>query len=100
MENKLQVVNQNQNIVLSEPEIQIAMQVYHINQLTAFPLADHQIDEWSKAIYELRPEVRPEEIKDVIDGMKQGYIEYDNRLGIQNIFKALDAGKVSIDIPS
>lgn len=75
------------------------MQVYHINHLTAFPLTDNQIDEWSRSINELRPDVTPEQLKEVIDGMKQGLIDFDNRLGIQNIFKALDAGKVQISIP-
>lgn len=101
MDNKLQLTtNQSQGIVLSPKEIEIALQVYHINHLTAFPLSDQLIDEWSRSISELRPEVTPEQIKEVIDGMKQGYIEFDNRLGIQNIFKALDAGRIQINLPN
>lgn len=81
---------------MSPKELEIAIQIFHMNQLTAFPLSDEQIDDWTRSIVELRPDVTPQQLKSAIDDMKQGYADYDNRLGIQNIFKALDAGKINI----
>lgn len=90
MENQLQVSNIHQNsIALNEKEVEIAKIIYHINQLTSFPLSATQIEDWTRTINELRPHQDLVKLKAIVNMMKIGEIEYNSRLGIQNIFLAL-----------
>lgn len=85
MENKLQRVNTK---ALSLEVKNIGIELFHYNQLTAFPISDAQIIDWSKSIMELAPDLNTDILKEILDGMKVGRIEFDHRLGIQNIFNA------------
>jgi hypothetical protein len=80
----------NQSLGLSEKVIELALVVFHINQVVPYPLSDLQIADWAKSINELRPDVEPQKLKEVIDKMKLGQIEWNYRQGIQNIFRALE----------
>lgn len=63
-------------------------QLYHVNYLTNYPISDAMLEGWSKSIKELAPEMTSKTVKIIIDRMKVGTIDFDNRIGIQNIFKA------------
>ncbi|MDB5288565.1 MAG: hypothetical protein JWR05_3514 [Mucilaginibacter sp.] len=80
----------NQSLGVSNAVLEIGMEVFHINQLIPYPLTDQQITDWAKSINELRPDVTAATLKAVINKMKLGKIQWDNRSGIQNIFKALE----------
>lgn len=65
--------------------------LYHLNKIRRFPLNDDQLQEWSKTIMRLRPDVSQERLQAVIDSILMGEHTWDPELGIQNIFKALNA---------
>lgn len=65
--------------------------LYHLNKIRRFPLNDDQLQDWSKTIMRLRPEVSAERLQVVIDAILMGEYLWDPELGIQNIFKALNA---------
>jgi len=77
--------NQLVNTTINE---QIIKELYHINYLVAFPLSDLMLEGWAKSIQELAPELTPERLKKIINGMKVGVVNYDTKKGIQNIFLA------------
>lgn len=54
-----------------------------------YPLTDIQIESWSKSINELRPNQDLKKLNAIINMMKIGSIEFNSRLGVQNIFLAL-----------
>ena len=69
---------------------EVARTVFQYNLLTAYPLADIQIEAYTKCIFELRPDIDVGILQSAINEMKLGKISFDPRLGIQNIFKACD----------
>lgn len=81
---------QKQHSEYTEQEKVMATQIVHVNQLIAFPLSPEQIIDWTRSVIELRPDVTPALMKEVIDAMKTGIIDYDVRKGVQNIFNGLD----------
>lgn len=90
MGNQLQLNNTHQSpIVLNDKEKQISSIIYHVNQLTSYPLSDIQIEDWSISINKIRPNQDLEILSSIVSMMKTGAIEYNSRLGIQNIFMAL-----------
>jgi hypothetical protein len=92
MENQLQTTSTHQlPIVLNDKENKIAAIVYHVNQLTSYPLSGVQIEDWAKSINELMPDVDLVELKRVINNFKLGVFEWDYRKGIQNIFLAINS---------
>lgn len=92
MENQIQLSSsQYLSTPLNEKEIEIAKVIYHTNQLSPFPVTDQKLEEWAKSINELKPGLHIEKLKEAVDKMKLGKCEYDSRLGIQNIFTALDS---------
>lgn len=44
------------------------------------------LEVWANTILELEPEINESVIKWIVDKMKIGIIDFDNRKGIQNIF--------------
>jgi hypothetical protein len=90
MENQVQLSNTHQNsIALNGKEIEIAKIIYHVNQLTSFPLSATQIEDWTRTISEIRPNQDLIKLRAIINMMKIGEIEYNSRIGIQNLFLAL-----------
>jgi|GEM_PF-3465221 len=91
MENNLPVQAERAlSTPLSEKEVQIAMVIYNISHLRPYPLSDSQIEDWSKVINRLLPDLDLYDLSGMIDKMIIGEIEYDNKEGIQNIFRGLD----------
>lgn len=83
MENKLQKANTNS---LSLEIKNMGVELFHYNQLTAFPLSDAQIIDWAKSIKEIAPQLTTEILREIIRRFKVGQGEFDSKLGIQNIF--------------
>ena len=86
----MEITKLNQDLSsLRNKIIEVGKGLYHLNQLTSFPISDDSIIEWSKSIDEILPELELKDLTDLIKDFKTGFIEYDNRLGIQNIFNGL-----------
>jgi hypothetical protein len=64
----------------------MGVELFHYNQLTAFPLSDAQIIDWAKSIKEIAPQLTTEILREIIRRFKVGQGEFDSKLGIQNIF--------------
>jgi hypothetical protein len=63
--------------------------VFKVNFLVSFPLSDSQIEDWTSEITRLSPHTTIQDLVEIIDKfMKNEYI-WDNRIGIQNLFKAI-----------
>lgn len=89
MENQ-EIQKSQQNLpLLNDRLTKIGKLVYQMNLLAPYPLSDQSIIEWSKCIDELMPDLKLETLKEAIDNMKLGKLEYDKNLGIQNIFLAI-----------
>lgn len=86
MKNKLQKSEGTLSLESKTKITELSKAVFHVNQLTGYPLPDAVIMDWAKSISELAPEITPKTIKIVTDKMKVGLIDYDHRKGIQNIF--------------
>tara|TARA_R110000868_G_scaffold119785_2_gene317817 strand:- start:7304 stop:7609 length:306 start_codon:yes stop_codon:yes gene_type:complete len=98
MENKLQRKG-NQYLEISDDVVAIARSLVHYNQLTPYILSDTQLQDWAKSILELAPDIKPNTLRMLIDKMKTGEYDFDNKLGIQNILKAYRAYKLKNIIP-
>lgn len=87
---KLQI-NQSQslNTPLQGKEIEIVKSIFYVNLLTPFRVDDFILEQWSIALNRMLPQVTPEELKELMDDFMTGTIEYDHKLGIQNIFQGL-----------
>lgn len=80
-------------LVFSEAEKQLAVQIFHVNQLSPWKLSDLEIIEWTKTILDICPDATPEKIKDVIDRYKTNEIEWNTHQGVQNIIRILKPRK-------
>jgi len=85
MENK-ELIQTERQLANTRIDVEMVKQLYHLNHLTPFPVSDNILERWSASIQELEPEITPEVIKWICNNMKIGWIEYDNRKGIQNVF--------------
>ena len=86
-----------QNLIPSTTSLSIAKSddysvrkvVFKVNFLVSFPLSDSQIEDWTSEITRLSPHTTIQDLVEIIDKfMKNEYI-WDNRIGIQNLFKAI-----------
>lgn len=85
MEN--QEIIKQENKLANMPAVEnLAIQLFHVNQLTPYPYSDAMLEAWAVSILELTPEIKAEDLKFIIDKMKLGAIPYDSKKGIQNIF--------------
>lgn len=89
MEHKLQRTSDSSTGKLSNKELQIAGEIYEVNQLAPYPLSSIQIEDWARSINKLLPELQVSDLERVINDFKMDKIEWDYRKGIQNIFTAL-----------
>lgn len=102
MENQIQLRTGALCTPLNNKEVSIAGQVCQISQLTPFPLSDPQIEDWSKSINELFPDLVLDDLKQVIRDFKMCDRVYNTREGIQNITRelkqvVLERNRVSMD---
>ena len=65
----------------------LVCELYQINQVTTFPVSDKNLEAWGNSIIELAPELTPEILKKIINKYKTGYYQWDNKVGLPNIFK-------------
>ena len=88
MESQIQKINHSLSTPLNDKEYEIATILWHVNQLTPFPLSDTQIETWSRSVNELRPNIEINRLDKMMRLLKLGEIEWDHKAGIQNIFRA------------
>lgn len=74
---------------LSEKEVQIAGEIYGINQLVPYPLNSLQIADWAISINKLLPDLKISDLERLIDDFKKDELEWNYNKGIQNIFNGL-----------
>ena len=74
---------------LTDKQNEIGRVVYHVNQLTNFPISDERISEWARSIDEIIPNLELEDLRSVIKDFKICELEYNQKEGIQNIFFGL-----------
>lgn len=90
MENQLQRNNTLQKpIVLTTEQMKFAKIIYHVNQLTPYPLTGVQIEDWAKTLADLYRGLDLEVLKDIIKEMKLDNLEWNPKQGIQNLTRAL-----------
>ena len=77
------------NSSLSIVNLDLAKQVYQINQLVPYPLSDVQIEDIARSLDRLVPELTPELLGLMMDRFKYGYYQWDRTQLIQNIFNNL-----------
>jgi hypothetical protein len=75
---------------LPKLEMDVCNAIHTFNQLRSFKLDAIDILEWKDTIIRVRPDVDAEFLSFAIDGLITGSIPYDERIGIRNIFIALD----------
>lgn len=63
--------------------------LYHVNQLTAFPMVVEQIQDWAKSLLLLIPDLEFNALEFLINEMKLSRYEFDKNLGIQNLTRGL-----------
>ncbi len=86
MEHLQKTISDDQLVSTTTKESYIK-QLYHVNYLVSYPISDLMLEGWSNSIIELVPEITPDDLKEIINRMKLGTIDFDYRKGIQNIFK-------------
>lgn len=84
------ILKQNHQVsTLNEKEILIAKSLYHVNQLSPYPINDFRLEEWAISINEIVPNLEINDLVLIINFFKTGGMPYNTNLGIQNIFSAL-----------
>jgi hypothetical protein len=81
-------LNQNNSQLVNISKFYLLKELCHINLLVAYPIPDAMLELWAASIMELKPEITPFILKEIINEFKLGKIEYNPRKGIQNIFSA------------
>ena len=66
----------------------IARIVYEVNQLRQYPLNDIEIAEWATTLDEFDPKMDLEALRFIIQQMKFGNLEYEQKDGVQNLTRA------------
>jgi hypothetical protein len=62
--------------------------VYQVNFLRQYPLSPIEIAEWSRTLLEFDTELDFEALKFIIQQMKFGNLEYEQKDGVQNLTRA------------
>lgn len=73
---------------VSLPDVKLREIVYEVNQLRQFPLNEIEIAEWADTLLEFDPKLNYEALKFIIQQMKFGKLEYEQRDGVQNLTRA------------
>lgn len=89
MESKIQKTSALPTERLNNKEIKIAQEIYEVNQLAPYPLSSIQIEDWSRSINRLMPDLEVSKLESLINDFKLDNIEWDYKKGIQNIFIGL-----------
>jgi len=70
-----------------DKEIEIGKIIYGINLIIPYPLSDFQISDWAKCINKFIPNLKPTTLQKIVDLYVLGQLEFNSKIGIQNIFK-------------
>lgn len=89
-QNNQLIVKQETSLTLSDQGRGVIKCLFKVNQLLDFPLDKNTLTDWTESIIEILPDITPEEIREVINGFMTGRYEYNNKLGIRNIFSAIE----------
>lgn len=87
---KLQQVSQSleNKIDLTEKQIELAFELEQLNEIYApFKLSDDDIIRWVKRINDVKPELTPIELNEIVLNFITGKFVFNKNLGIANIFK-------------
>lgn len=63
----------------------VARILYQVNQLTSFKLNSMELEDWSATILRRKPDVKADEIQEIIDKYMNDTVEWERHKGIQNI---------------
>jgi len=75
------------NIKLTENQINLAYEIEQLNEIYApFKLSDDDITRWVKRISELKPEITPEILNNIVINFITGNYKFNKNYGIANIF--------------
>jgi len=87
---KLQVRNQDNSFLASLTVEQEAVSsiVYEVNQLRQYPLTAVEIAEWADTLLEFKSDLDYEALRFIIQQMKFGNLEYEQKDGVQNLTRA------------
>jgi len=86
---KLQKTSSHLSTPLQSKEIEIAKSLFFVNILTPFRVDDSVLELWSQTINRLLPQLEIRELQALMDCFMKHEIEYETRLGVQNIFIGL-----------
>lgn len=78
----------NQLANFSTCEKEVLKELVNVNCLVNYAIPDAMLLIWTKKIVELRPNLKPERLRKLINDMMEGRAKWDSRKGIQNIFLA------------
>lgn len=87
MDNQLQ--KQETNISTQTFDERALPVVAKISLLGAYPMSAEETKVWTAMIYKIVPDVTVEELKTVIEGFMTGRYDYENKIGIRNVFNAI-----------
>ena len=74
---------------LNNNHIQLAYELEQLNEIYApFRLSDEDIARWVIRINNLKPEITPEIMNEIVLNFISGKFKYDKNIGIANIFNA------------
>jgi hypothetical protein len=73
---------------LPEEFEQLCQIVYQVNFLRQYPLSPVEIAEWARTLVEFDPELDYATLKFIIQQMKFGNLEYEQKDGVQNLTRA------------
>jgi hypothetical protein len=84
-------IQQNQSLEnkvnLTKKQIDLALELEQLNEIYApFKLSDSDIARWVKRINEVKPEMKPNELNEIVLNFITGKFKFNKNLGITNIF--------------
>ena len=85
---KLMLQKRPNSSLANLPDVKLCEIVYGVNQLRQYPLNDIEIAEWSETLLEFKPDLDYKALEFIIQQMKFGNMEYEQRDGVQNLTRA------------
>jgi hypothetical protein len=97
-EKSLSRIQHNSDLVSLPIHVEaIARIVYEVNQLRQYPLNDIEIAEWATTLNEFNPDMEIEALQFIIQQMKFGNLEYEQKDGVQNLTRAFQRIRKTAD---
>lgn len=87
---QMPAIRGNNGLVNLAPELErLCKIIYQCNQLRPYPLTAMEIAEYADSLLRLIPDLNFEKVEFMVDQMLLGNIEWDTKLGIQNLTNGL-----------